>query len=94
MRETIRDTDSIPNYKRTLFHFKVMYSGWECDDDAWVVELKDGSRALVTTTHCSTYVAETGEFEEKLEKYAKVVSDTQKALAMVGVVAKSQPAIP
>lgn len=83
MREKIRDTGSIPNYKRTLFHFKVMFSGWECDDDAWVVELKDGSRALVTTSHCSAYVAKPAEFAEKLEEYAKVVSDTQKALEML-----------
>lgn len=83
MAEKIRDTNSVPNYRRTLFHFKVMHCGWECDEDAWVVELKDGSRALVTTSHCSTYVASADEFKEKLGEYEAVAASTRKALEMV-----------
>ncbi len=33
-----------------IFQFDVLWSGWECDSDAWVVET-DGGLALVMTNH-------------------------------------------
>jgi hypothetical protein len=48
-----------------------------------VVELEDGSRVIVTTSHASTYVAKPDEFEDKLAEYERAISDTRKALAML-----------
>lgn len=77
------DGAKVPGYKATLFHFSVLFEGWEMDNDSWVVELEDGERAIVTTSHGDTYVAERREFEEKLAEYERVAADTRKALEMV-----------
>lgn len=69
--------------KRKLFAFKVMHCGWECDEDGWVVEMEDGSRALVLMNHMSLYVAKPSELRKKLTEYKKVAAATEKALAMV-----------
>jgi hypothetical protein len=73
----------VPDFKRTLLHFTVLHEGWELDNDAWVIELIDGSRVIVTTSHGGTYVAKSDEFAQKLEEYEKVIADTRKALEMV-----------
>lgn len=78
------DQSKVPGYKSTLFHFKVLYEGWEMDNDAWVVELENGERALVATSHGSTYVARPAEFREKLSEYERAAVDTRHAMEMVG----------
>jgi hypothetical protein len=37
--------------KQGLFQFTVLHAGWECDDKGWVVEMEDGSKALVLSSH-------------------------------------------
>lgn len=74
--------DRVPGFKRTLFHFKVLHEGWEMDNDAWVVELKDGSRTLVSTSHGGTYVTQADFFEDKVAEYRSVLAATEQALAM------------
>jgi hypothetical protein len=74
--------------KRALFQFKVMHCGWECDEDGWVVEMDDGSRALVLMNHMHLYVAEPSELSEKLAEYERVAADTNKALSMLSDAAK------
>lgn len=74
---------TVPGYKRTLHSFKVLWAGWECDEDGWVVEMKDGSRALILSSHMAPYVAEPSELVEKLAEYDKVVTDTNAALDLL-----------
>jgi len=77
------DKDKVPGFKLILHHFKVLHDGWEMDNDAWVVERQDGSRAIVTTNHGGTYVAEPKEFEDKAAEYRSVLDGTLAALALV-----------
>jgi hypothetical protein len=81
---------SIKGYRRTLLHFKVMFSGWECDDDGWVVELKDGRVVPVLSSHCALYIADLDELHEKLAEYQEVATDTEKAIRMVAQAALAQ----
>jgi hypothetical protein len=75
----------IPNYKRTLLTFPVLWAGWECDDEGWVVELKDGSRALVMSSHCHESIVEPGRLQEKIAEYEEAAHASKKALALLGL---------
>jgi hypothetical protein len=72
-----------PLYKRKLFKFPVMWSGWECDDEGWVVEMADGSRALLLTDHTAEYIAKPKKLREKIREYKKAIAASEKALAML-----------
>lgn len=65
-----------------IFQFDVLWSGWECDSDAWVVET-DGGLALVMTNHGSKYFADTSELKERISSYENTIENTNKALGML-----------
>lgn len=82
--EVLLDGCAAPDgVKRKLFKFKVMHCGWECDDDGWVVEMKDGSKALVMSSHNHLYVAEPADLEKKIAEYEKVLGASRKALKLL-----------
>ena len=53
---------------KVLHTAKVLHDGWEMDNEAWVVEFEDGTRAVLTTSHGCLYVADRAEFEHKLRE--------------------------
>ena len=73
----------IPGVRAILHTFPVMHRDWEMDSEAWVVEMEDGSRRIVSTNHCNLCLADVAEFVEKLAEYRKAIAETEKALAMV-----------
>ena len=65
---------------KTIFEFKILYSGWECDEDGYVKERKDGSRYFELTNHGRPYVAELPEVTKKIAEYEEAIRQTQKAV--------------
>jgi hypothetical protein len=65
---------------KIIFKFKVLYSGWECDEDGYVKERKDGSRYLELTNHGRPYEAKLFEVTNKIAEYEKAIKQTQKAV--------------
>ena len=66
-----------------ILEFPVMFSGWECDDRAWVMERPDGVRYLKTTNHGSPCVVDEKFFNGKLMEYEHAIWQTEKALELV-----------
>ncbi len=62
----------------------VYYSGWECDDKAWVVE-KDGKHVLVTTNHGGHVEGDVEFLQSKLKEYEDAIAGTQRLLALLEV---------
>ena len=36
---------------KILYTATILYAGWEMDNEAWIVEMSDGSKAAFTTSH-------------------------------------------
>lgn len=68
---------------KVIYTFDVMYSGWECDDTAWVVEAPDGSRGLIMTNHGSSYEATGDTLRAKIAEYQKAIQNTEEALRLL-----------
>lgn len=73
----IDETDKI------IFTFPVLYEGWECDSEAWVMEKSDGTRYLKMTSHGGEYIGDLSELEERCAEYTRVLNETQKAMNML-----------
>ena len=73
----------IPGVRAILHAFPVMHRDWEMDSEAWVVEMEDGSRRIVSTNHCALCLADVDEFTAKLAEYRTAIAETEKALALV-----------
>ena len=65
------------------YQFDVLYAGWECDSEAWVVRFTDGSIGLILTDHGRLYISNISELENRIEEYQKVILDTKKAISML-----------
>ena len=69
--------------KRVLHKATVLHAGWELDNEAWIVELDDGSVSALTTNHGGPYWWSRAEMEKKLcETEASAVS-LREAMAML-----------
>lgn len=55
---------------------EVLWSGWECDGSAWLVN-DNGKMRVVMTNHGSTYFAEKSALEEKVKEYQDAIKNTQ-----------------
>jgi hypothetical protein len=64
------------------YSFTVMWSGWECDDEAAVIR-QGGDAFLVTTDHGSLIRVDAEWLTAKISEYRSAISDTEKALAML-----------
>ena len=58
----------------------VLWSGWECDAKAWLVN-DNGEKKIVVTDHGTPYFAEPNFLEEKIKLYQKTIEDTQNMLS-------------
>jgi hypothetical protein len=65
---------------KIIFEFKVLYAGWECDENGYVKEREDGSRYIELTNHGKHYEAQPGELEEKILEYEDAIRNTFKAI--------------
>lgn len=63
--------------------FDILYSGWECDGKGWIVQTDEGNK-IVLTNHGQAYFAHEKELREHLSNYAKAISDTEAAIALLG----------
>lgn len=57
----------------------VLWSGWECDDKAWLVN-DNGQKKIVMTNHGSAYFAEKDALIEKIKEYEDTIKATQDML--------------
>lgn len=60
----------------------VYYSGWECDDTAWVVNTPTGPQ-LVMSDHGGLYFAAPEELDSKIKEYQTAISSTQDLLTIL-----------
>lgn len=60
----------------------VLWSGWECDAYAWLVE-QDNEHRLVTSNHGSMHFAEKSFLEDKIAEYKKAIAETEEFLAIL-----------
>lgn len=74
--------EQIKNHK-TLFTFKVYWSGWECDSRGHVKITEGGDKYLALTSHGGFYVASCGELHDFISEYEKAISDMQKAISLL-----------
>lgn len=65
-----------------VHYFEVLYSGWECDGMAWVIDM-DGTKKLIMTNHGSMYEAQLSELQEQIKYYAETMQQTQKAVDLL-----------
>lgn len=70
--------------KSILFNFKVLWDGWEMDNDAAIVELDNGEKRLLITDHggarCPLNSKAMEFLANKSEEYLKLVADNTKAM--------------
>lgn len=65
-----------------MYYFEVLYSGWDCDGMAWIIDMQ-GTKKLIMTNHGSMYEAQLSELQELLKYYAQTLKDTQKAVDLL-----------
>jgi hypothetical protein len=70
---------------KVVYTFPVLHHEWECDGWGYVVEFKDGEKALVMTDHGSPSVYKVEELDERLTYYRKVIDQTEEAKRKLGV---------
>lgn len=68
---------------KVLHTAQVLYDGWETDNEAWVVEFEDGTRAVLTTSHGALYVADRAEFENKLRETEESAASIRTLLGLI-----------
>jgi CRISPR/Cas system CSM-associated protein Csm4 (group 5 of RAMP superfamily) len=67
---------------KALKAIEVLWSGWECDGTAWIVE-DQGQKRLVASNHGELYFADKDFLEEKMKEYKEAIAETENALAML-----------
>jgi len=76
--EMIEDNASI----QVLKTIPVLWAGWECDEEAWVVDINN-KPYLVHSSHGSFYFTAKELLVEKLKEYQQTILDTNAALAIL-----------
>lgn len=67
---------------KAIYGFNVMYSGWDCDDFAWIIE-DNGIKKLIMTNHGTPYEAEMSELEGLMKTYQEAIDNTKVALELL-----------
>ena len=80
--ERLRNIEVDGKQFKALKVISVYWTGWECDQYAWVVE-NEGQRHLVASDHGHLKFVEKSFLEGKIEEYKKAVSETEEMLAMM-----------
>lgn len=65
-----------------IHYFEVLYSGWECDGMAWIIDM-DNTKKLIMTNHGTMYEAQLSELQGLLKYYAETMQETQKAVDLL-----------
>ena len=76
-------SDVFSDTDRVLFEFEVLWCGWDCDSDAWVMERENGERYIKTTNHGDDCLFSKEEVEERINHYQDTIANSLKALEMV-----------
>lgn len=63
--------------------FSILYSGWECDDKAWLIKDSGDNYFCFGTNHGSLCQLDKKELMEKIEEYEKVLRDTRHVWRML-----------
>jgi len=66
--------------KSILSKFPVMWSGWEMDDQAWVMVFEDGTKSFVTTDHGMPTVIDAEYFNDRIDSYKRTIEATKEAI--------------
>ncbi len=57
----------------------VFWSGWECDDKAWLVN-DDGQKRIVVSDHGHKYFTDKSFLEQKIKEYQSAIEETNEVL--------------
>lgn len=68
---------------RILKEFRVLYAGWECDSEAWVLQLKDGRKIIAMTDHGSVHEADEISVQGRVDAYRTAIEETVAAIKEV-----------
>lgn len=68
--------------KQVLHTATIMHIGWESDNEAWLVELEDGSRVVLTTNHGMIEEMDTGYTNDKLLETLDSANSIRNLIAM------------
>ena len=68
---------------KIIYEFSVYYSGWECDDIAWVMQSPDGRTFLKMTDHGREIVRNYDFLEEKIKEYKEAIKNTERAISLL-----------
>lgn len=68
--------------KAVLHTATLLYKGWEMDNHGWIVEIEDGSKLALTTSHGGLYRWAKKEAEEKLRETEASAESIRKALEL------------
>jgi hypothetical protein len=69
---------------KIIYEFSVYYSGWDCDETAWVVENKNtGERRLKVTDHGRARFGNNKYLKGKINELETAIQDYKKAILML-----------
>lgn len=74
----------IPEAKEIISRAVVLRIGWEMDNEVCAVEMMDGSRILVGTSHGGVYEIEPKELQEYMENYRTALTQSEAVLNDLG----------
>ncbi len=67
--------------KRVLLTATIMHTGWELDNEAWLVELDDGRKVALTTNHGGVCEMDIDEISEKYQETLSSAESINKLMA-------------
>jgi hypothetical protein len=68
--------------KEVVHTATILHTGWEMDNEAWIVDFEDDSRATVTTNHGGICQWSRQEAEQKLAETEASAASIRKALEL------------
>jgi hypothetical protein len=71
----------IPEAKQIVARALVLHVGWEMDNEVCAVEMNDGSRVLVGTSHGGVYEWDPVELHGYIESYELALKQSREVLA-------------
>lgn len=63
-----------------VYHFPVLWDGWECDSNGFVCKDDSDNKFYVLTNHGDPYISNEKELKEKIKEYKEVIQLTEKAI--------------
>lgn len=69
------------NVKQVLYKATIMHTGWESDNEAWLVELADERRVVLTTNHGSVVEMSLDYVNKKLQETTNSIGSIRTLLS-------------